>query len=258
MRALDVARTAASAAGDVITKYFHEGVEMQEKGPGDLVSRADVEAELAIARVIHDAFPGHAIQGEERHSASPSAENLWIVDPLDGTTNFAHHIPHFAVSIAYHERGIPTCGVIYNPMTGDWYTAERGEGAWANGKPAHANQHQGIDETLVASGFYYDRGRLMESTFAALQDFCRQGAHGIRRMGAASLDLCSVGCGQFGVFFELQLSVWDFAAGRLFVEEAGGRVTTITGQPLLPARSSVLATNGPLHEAAVQITRRYA
>lgn len=258
MRSLGVARQAAKSAGELISRYFRDGVTMSEKGPGNLVSIADIEAEKTIARVIHEAFPDHAIIGEEGHSAPEDSEHLWIVDPLDGTTNFAHKIPHFAVSIAYHERGVPMCAVIHNPITGDWYTATRGEGAIANGRPARVNAHSSIEETLVASGFYYDRGTLMESTFSALQDFCRQGAHGIRRMGAASLDLCSVGTGQFGVFFELQLSVWDFAAGRLFVEEAGGRVTTITGTPIPTAKSSVLATNGRLHEAAERITTMFA
>jgi myo-inositol-1(or 4)-monophosphatase len=231
---------------------------MSEKGPGDLVSAADVEAEKAIAQTIHDAYPDHGLIGEEGHSSPDSAEHLWIVDPLDGTTNFAHHIPHFAVSIAYHHRGVPTCSVIHNPITGDWYTAVKGEGAIANGRVTHVNSHTSIDQTLVASGFFAGRRDLMESTFAAFEEFCRLGAHGVRRFGAASLDFAGVGLGYFGIYFELQLHPWDFAAGRLFVEEAGGKVTAPRGEPLPTAKSGILATNGRLHPAAVAITTRYA
>jgi myo-inositol-1(or 4)-monophosphatase len=258
MRHLDVARLAAKSAGELIAHYYREGVTMSEKGPGDLVSKADIEAEGIIARIIHEAFPTDEILGEEGHKASPDADCLWVVDPLDGTTNFAHHIPHFAVSIAYHKRGVPIVGVIHNPITGDWYTAARGEGAFANGKPARVNDHTRIDQTLVAAGFFSDRGQLLESTFAGLQDFCREGAHGIRRFGAASLDFCGVGLGHFGIYFELLLNAWDFAAGRLFVEEAGGKVTTITGDPLPTARSSILATNGLLHDAALGLCSKRA
>ena len=116
-------------ASEVINRYFRKGVEMREKAPGDLVSAADVDAEKAIADVIHQAFPNDAILGEEAHSAPENSEKLWVVDPIDGTTNFAHQIPHFAISIAYHERGVPMCGLIHNPVTGDWYSAIKGEGA---------------------------------------------------------------------------------------------------------------------------------
>jgi myo-inositol-1(or 4)-monophosphatase len=257
MRHLVVARKAAEAAGELIARYYREGVTMREKGPGDLVSAADVEAEKAIGRIIHEAFPAHEIMGEECHSGSSDAEHLWVVDPLDGTTNFAHHIPHFAVSIAYHERGVPQCAVIHNPITGDWYTAVRGEGAIANDRPTRVNVHDSLDDTIVAAGFFANDGPLMESTFATLQEFCHNGVHGMRRFGAASLDFCSVGCGHFGIYFEYQLHPWDFAAGRLFVEEAGGRVTTAAGDPLPTARSSILATNGLLHDRAVEIVHRH-
>ncbi|MBX3441957.1 MAG: inositol monophosphatase [Planctomyces sp.] len=257
MRTLGVARQAARRAGEVISRYYRDGVEIREKSEGNLVSAADVEAEQAIAEVIRDAFPGHAILGEECHSDPAESEHLWLVDPLDGTTNFAHGIPHFATSIAYYERGVPLCAVIHNPIRGDWFTAVRGEGAIANGRPARVNAHAGVEQTLVASGFFYDRGPLMESTFEVMQEFCRAGAHGIRRFGSAALDLCGVGCGYYGIYFEFQLHPWDFAAGRLFVEEAGGQVTTTTGAPLPIALSSVLATNGALHATATGLTRRY-
>lgn len=258
MRQLAVARHAARSASEVINKYFREGVEMREKGPGDLVSAADVDAEKAIAAVIQQAFPDDAIMGEEAHSAPSTAEKLWIVDPIDGTTNFAHQIPHFAVSIAYYEHGVPMCGLVHNPVTGDWYSAIKGEGALVNGQKARVNPHERLNQTIVAMGFYPGLNEQTEATFAAVKDFVGQGVHGIRRCGAASLDFCNVGCGYYGAYFEYQLSPWDFAAGRLFVEEAGGKVTTATGAPLGTTKSSILATNGLLHDAALEIVRPYA
>src|SRR5262249_2850138 len=162
-----------------------------------------------------------------------------VVDPLDGTNNFAHRIPHCAVSIAYHRSGQPVCGVIYNPFRDDWHVAVRGKGATHYGRRAEVSDHTRLNEVLVGVGFYYDRGAMMEATLAAIGDLKRRQVHGTRRFGTASLDLCMVGLGQFGAYFEYELSPWDFAAGRLFVEEAGGRVTTARGAPLPLARSSV-------------------
>ncbi len=201
-------------ASEVINRYFRDGVEMREKGPGDLVSAADVDAEKAIASVIHQAFPNDAILGEESHSAPADADRLWIVDPIDGTTNFAHQIPHFAVSIAYYEHGAPLCGLVHNPITGDWYSAIKGEGAIVNGRKARVNPHAALSQTIVAMGFYPGMTDETKATFVAAQEFVRAGVHGIRRCGAASLDFCNVGCGFYGAYFEYQLSPWDFAAGR--------------------------------------------
>lgn len=257
MYQLEIARRAARAGGEIIQRYFHEGVDIRSKQGASLVSDADVESEQAIARLIGEAFPGHAVLGEEEHAGDVSAEHLWIVDPLDGTSNFAHHIPHFSVSIAYYHDGEPQCGVIFNPIRDDWYEAVRGQGATHNGRAVHVSGKSQLSEVLIGVGFYYDRGAMMEATLAAIRDLFRAQIHGIRRFGTASLDLCHVGCGLYGAFFEYQLSPWDFAAGRLFVEEAGGRVTTCDGADLPIARSTVLASNGILHEAMLEITRRH-
>ncbi len=229
---------------------------MRTKDIANFVSDADVEAEHAIADIIKRSFPDHAILGEEAHQGDVRAEHLWIVDPLDGTTNFAHKIPQFAVSIAYYHRGEPACGVILNPIRDEWHVAVRGQGSLLNGARVQVAPHATLGETLVALGFYYDRGAMMEATLAAMADFKRREVHGVRRFGAAALDLCMVGLGQLGAYFEYALSPWDFAAGRLFVEEAGGRVTTCLGGPLPIARTGVLATNGVLHEAALEVVRR--
>jgi myo-inositol-1(or 4)-monophosphatase len=264
MREVEVAREAARVGGAVLARHFRAGVAVRAKQdaahPGDLsnlVCDADVESEREIVRLLNERFPGHAVLGEEGHAADVNAEHLWIIDPLDGTTNFAHRIPHFAVSVAYYRSGAPVCGVIYNPARDDWYEAVRGGGAWANGARVHVAEHTRLDETLIGVGFYYDRGAMMEATLAAIRDLFRCNIHGVRRFGTASLDLCSVGAGLYGAFFEYQLSPWDFAAGRLFVEEAGGRVTTCAGDPLPLSRGSVLASNGRLHDAVLDIVRRH-
>lgn len=253
---METAREAARAAGAVLRRYFAQDLVAQHKvgeGTYNLVSAADIEVERVIADVVRQAFPGHAILGEELHAADVQATDLWIVDPLDGTNNFLHGIPHFAVSIAYYHQGEPRCGVIYNPLREDWYETQRGSGAWHNGRKVRVAPHEHLNQTIVGTGFYYDRGAMMEATLAAIRDLFRENIHGIRRFGAASLDLAHVGCGQYGAFFEYRLAPWDFAAGRLFVEEAGGRVTTGDGSPLPLATTSVLASNTLLHEATLAV-----
>jgi myo-inositol-1(or 4)-monophosphatase len=254
---LAVAEQAARAAGSILTRYFHEGVTMRSKDISNLVSDADIEAERAIVEVIRQTFPGHEILGEEEQRGDAGAEHLWIVDPLDGTNNFAHKIPHFAVSIAYYRAGQPQCGVVFNPIRDEWHTAVRGQGAIRDGRRMQVADHTRLDEALVGVGFYYDRDVMMDATLAAIADLKRSRIHGIRRFGTASLDLCMVGLGQFGAYFEYTLSPWDFAAGRLIVEEAGGRVTTCRGETPPLAPSTILASNGALHEAMLEIVRAH-
>ncbi|MBV8077635.1 MAG: inositol monophosphatase [Planctomycetaceae bacterium] len=254
---LTIAEEAARAAGAILKRHFHAGVVMRNKDIANLVSDADIEAERAIVEVIGRAFPDHEVLGEEVHRGDVGAEHLWVVDPLDGTNNYAHHVPHFAVSIAYHRRGQPECGLVYNPMREEWHTAVRGDGAYQNGVRVLVGEQTRLDEVLVGIGFYYDRGVIMEATLASIRDLKLRHIHGIRRFGTASLDLCMVGLGMFGAYFEYELSPWDFAAGRLFVEEAGGLVTTARGEPLSLVRSSILATNGSLHEPILEILRAH-
>jgi len=252
--ALSVAREAAEVAGKILEDYFHNGVVMRTKSASvDLVSDADVNAERAIADVIRQYYPDHSILGEEENSDSVDAEHLWIIDPLDGTTNFAHGIPHFAVSIAYYHNGIAQVGAIFNPIRKDWYTAQMNAGAFYNDRPLHVAASESLNEVVIGTGFYYDRGAMMEATLASIGRLFKQQIHGIRRFGTASLDLAMVASGQFGAFFEYQLSPWDFAAGRLLIEEAGGRVTTCNGDPIPLQKTSLLASNGKLHESILPL-----
>ncbi|MEO1524788.1 MAG: inositol monophosphatase family protein [Planctomycetota bacterium] len=260
---LSVAISAAESGGEVLRRYWDDGVELRDKSSSggktyDLVSDADVESQHAVAKRIASSYPDHELMGEEDLVGDTSREHVWIIDPLDGTNNFAHHVPHFAVSIAYFRGGRPTVGVVSNPITGDLYTAVRGYGTYHNNKPIQVASSTSLSESLVGCGFYYDRGEMMRSTLAAIEEFFAHDIHGIRRFGTAALDLCAVASGMFGVFFEYKLSPWDFAAGQLIVAEAGGIVTDALGGQLGLAPSSVLASNGALHPPALAITQKHA
>lgn len=263
---LEVAKEAAKQAGEELMRHFaHASLVVRNKSAGgsgtyDLVSDADLAAERIIGEYIRKIYPDHDLLGEESlgHDVDVDhAEHLWIIDPLDGTNNFAHRIPHFAVSIAYYRRGIPMVAVVHNPATDQWFSASRGGGAFVGEMRACVAPDTDLSTVIVGCGFYYDRGEMMRRTLATIEEFFSLDIHGIRRFGTASLDLCMVGCGQFGGFFEYMLSPWDFAAGRLFVEEAGGVVTDGKGQSLPVGRSSVLASNGRLHDAMLAVTAKH-
>lgn len=257
MNTLDIAKKAAVEAGNILADYFRNGVQMRTKSASvDLVSDADINAERAIAKIIQEALPTHSILGEEENSGRVDAEHLWIVDPLDGTTNFAHGIPHFAVSIAYYHNGVAQTGVILNPMTSDWYTVEKGNGAFHNDKAIAVSDDSELASSVIGTGFYYDRGDVMRATLSAIDRLFQQQIHGIRRFGTASLDLAMVATGSFGAFFEYQLCPWDFAAGKLLIEEAGGRVTTCAGDELPIAKTSLLASNEKLHSDVLRLVQR--
>lgn len=260
---LETAKSAAYLGGEVLMRYLRDGVDMRNKSDSggktyDLVSDADLESEKAVAACIGAKFPDHELMGEEELVGNPNAEHLWIIDPLDGTNNYAHAVPQFATSVAYYHRGEPVVGVVLNPARDELYTASRGGGAFFNGTRVTVDDADTLGSTLIGCGFYYDRGDMMRGTLAAIEEFFSKDIHGIRRFGAATLDLCLVGCGQLGGFFEYQLSPWDFAAGRLFVEEAGGIVTDANNQPIPIAKTSIVASNGNLHAAMIENTSRHA
>ena len=259
---LTAATEAARIGGRILMRYFRDGVLIRDKSDGggktyDLVSDADIDSERAIGEFLRAQYPDHELLGEEDLVGDADAEHLWIIDPLDGTNNFAHQLPHFAVSIAYYHRGVAMVGAILNPARDELFTAVRGEGAFCNGDRVAVDESESLSRTLIGCGFYYDRGAMMRSTLAAIEEFFGNDIHGIRRFGTAALDLCQVGCGQFGGFFEYQLSPWDFAAGALFVEEAGGKVTDATGNALSIETSSIVASNTRLHDAMIDITSRH-
>ncbi len=256
---LFVACEAAKRANQVLLKHFQSDLLIESKGGPDLVSAADREAEQAIVDVLLDRFPSHQVLAEESHREMGSrSEHLWIVDPLDGTTNFAHGVPHFAVSIAYYRLGVAQFGVITNPISGEWFLSAKGQGAWRNAEQVRVSKTSTLDQALIAMGFYYDRGRMMEATLSIIHDLFQKNIHGVRRFGAAALDLAMVGCGRFDGFFELHLQPWDFAAGRLFVEEAGGILTDLNRIALpLSESSSILASNQVLHSLILAVAEKH-
>lgn len=259
---LQLAVRAAEQAGRRIAQLYGQAFSSTRKEVAGqaqgLVTQADLEAEQIIIQAIRGQYPGHQILSEESHpDLVGEASDVWVLDPLDGTNNFAAGIPHFAVSLAYYSAGQPVCGVIHQPLSGDFFLALKSAGAWHNQHQVQVNRHTALNETIAAFGFHYDRGLMMSQTLAALHDLFTNQINGVRRFGAAALDLAWVGCGRIGCFFEFKLSPWDFAAGRLFVEEAGGLVTTSDGQPLPLASSSLLASNRLLHPQLVQLLSQH-
>ena len=256
---LQTAMTAAEAASEIIQSYAKSGFEQKTKVVDDtelgLVTKADLEAEKSIVESIKSVFPSHAFMAEESLSKTEKADDLWIIDPLDGTNNFAHGIPHYSVSIAYYKSGIAQCGVITNPATEEVFWAQRGRGAWLGKNQVFASKDSEVSESMVATGFYYDRGLMMKETLNSIERLFENNIRGIRRFGSAALDLAFVGCGRYSAFFEYQLFPWDFAAGKLFVEEAGGKTSDCMGRPIPLSSTTMLATNGTLHKSILEIIK---
>jgi myo-inositol-1(or 4)-monophosphatase len=249
----DVAIDATFRGATELIDAFQTEVDIQEKGTSNFVSSADFAAERAIVDAIRGRFPDHAIISEESHSDRADSEHLWIIDPLDGTSNFLHSIPHFAVSIGYYHHGVGHVGVICNPITSDWYIAVKDQGAWHNGQRMRTSDAERLNQAMIAVGFHYDRGNMMVLTLETLRDLYRAEIHGMRRMGAAALDLAYVASGRFEAFFEYRLSPWDYAAGAILLSEAGGKITDCSGKPLpLGNSASVCATNGTLHPSLLE------
>lgn len=258
---LNFMRSIVQEAGELLLEHFKRGVVMRQKTDRpscDLVTEADLAIEKLIVSRIRKAFPSHSILGEEGTCYQNSDSHLWVIDPIDGTTNFAHRVPHFAISIGYYCKGIAEIGVVANPVSGEIFMAIRGSGATLNDQPIEVSKHAlNLTQALVATGFYYDRGSMMEQTLGAIHNLFEKNIHGMRRFGAASLDFCYVACGRFDAYFEFSLNPWDFAAGRLIVEEAGGNVSTCNGLELTLTRNSIAASNGILHESLVSTVSPY-
>jgi len=242
----EVALEAAVGAGDALRGHFGRVRDIQHKGEVDLVTAADREAEALILRRLASAFPGHRIVAEESGEHPGGDDFVWYVDPLDGTTNFVHALPHFAVSIGLVAHGELAVAVVHDPMRQETFHASRGRGSFLNGRRIGASAVRRIEEALVATGFSYDR-RAASRHLPAFERVLRR-AQGIRRAGAAALDLAYVACGRLDGYWESQLKPWDTAAGSLLVSEGGGRVTGHDGAPSGIAHEHIVATNGHLHD----------
>ena len=251
-RFLDIATEAALAGGAVLQKYWGNLSSIQEKGrSGDLVTEADRASEVAVLDVIKRHFPDHAILAEESGQLGQHDNPLlWAIDPLDGTTNYAHQYPLCAVSIGLLVSGKPMVGVVYNPILGDLYRGAKGLGATHNRKPIQVSTTANLSDSLLVTGFAYDRREVLDNNYA---EFCHLThlTQGVRRGGSASIDLAHVAAGCLDGYWERGLSPWDLAAGVVLVEEAGGQVSAYDGTPFDIYSGRLVATNGPLHQPVV-------
>jgi len=250
-RLLWAAARAALTAGAMIRELYARPHTIRMKGEIDLVTEADVAAESAIIASLAEDAPGIAIMAEESYQGKPGGEErTWIIDPLDGTTNFAHGIPIFAVSIGLLEHGQPLAGVIYCPMQDELFCTSRGGGAWLNDQRIEVTATDFLVQALVATGFPYDIRKHIDQVIAQTRSVLPK-VRDIRRMGAAAVDLAYVACGRLDGFWESALKPWDTVAGWLLVEEAGGNVTGFSGQPYSPFRGEILASNTLLHSLLI-------
>jgi len=243
---LEAAIDAARAAGDLLRGRLGATHQIRHKGPADLVTEMDRQAEDLIAGMLREAFPAYGLVGEEGGEQLVADNPRWLVDPLDGTANYSRGYPFFAVSIALEQDKELTVGVVYNPILDELFVAERGGGATLDGRPIQVSSTVSLDDSIVASGFPYDAWTNDDDNGREWHRFIKR-ALSLRSDGAAALDLCHVATGRLDGFWELELGPWDMAAGALIVQEAGGTVTHIGGGPFSPYQRGVLATNGHLH-----------
>lgn len=244
---LDTAVAAALAASRLQRARFAEPVSVDMKGDKNLVTEVDLASEKLIVDHLLQHFPDHGILAEEGDYPAGDGRHTWIIDPLDGTTNYAHGYPWFCVSIALSVAGELLVGVIHNPMTDELFTATAGGGAFRNGSRLKVSQRNPLSACLLATGFPYDCATDPENNFDAFVSF-QKAARGIRRAGAAALDLAYLAAGRLDGFWEVKLKPWDVAAGTLLVQEAGGRVSTFDGSPYEVTNHRILASNGLIHE----------
>jgi myo-inositol-1(or 4)-monophosphatase len=237
----------AREAGALLMEYFRQHVKVEYKGDADLVTIADRKSEILIRERIKKRWPGHDILGEEQGLVDTGSDYRWYVDPLDGTTNFAHGFPAFCVSLGLEHRNKMIAGVVYDPTRDELFAAGQGSGACLNQQPIRVSTTARLSECLVATGFPSHKRHKNPNIHFYHQITLR--THGVRRAGSAALDLCSVACGRFDGFWEFNLNPWDTAAGVLMVEEAGGKVTDLRGGPFRRDSQETLATNGLVHSA---------
>ncbi|MGI5836077.1 MAG: inositol monophosphatase family protein [Chloroflexota bacterium] len=248
----EVAASAAKAAGTVLLDHWKNGYAIHFKGDIDLVTDADRQAEATIVSLIRSRFPDHEILAEEGSGSGGTASSSyrWIIDPLDGTTNYAHRYPHFAVSIAVEQAGAIIVGTVYDPVLGELFEARVGEGAYLNGRPLQVSSVDRLLRALLCTGFPYDR-KLFKPCLNRWEYFIRR-SQAVRRDGSAALDVCYVAAGRFDGYWEEHLAPWDVAAGVLIVREAGGMVTGLQGQEPDIYRGGIVASNGLIHAELLQ------
>ncbi|MFA5793150.1 MAG: inositol monophosphatase family protein [Candidatus Gracilibacteria bacterium] len=256
---LQIAKKLAYDAGKLALKYQQKGFSVYTKGdnPLNLVTDADRACEELIIKTIKSNFPDHSILSEESGAFEGGGEYKWIIDPIDGTSNFAHGLPLFAISIAVIHKGKPIIGVVEVPGLNETFWAQQGKGAFLNNKKIEVSKTGNIASGLFTTGFSYDRKSPRYAKNMSLFDAFYTVSHGVRRIGTAALDLCFVASGRYEGFWEYDLEPWDVAAGKIILEEAGGTVTNMDGSPFNPKLKNVLASNGILHSEMLRIIREH-
>jgi len=253
---LDTAILAARAAGKVLRKFFATEIRIDFKGEVNLVTEADRKAEAVIVQTIRKKYPDHRFLAEEggEHATPESvgSDYKWIVDPLDGTTNFAHSFPMFSISIGLEVHGEVVLGVVYDPLREELFLSEKGKGATLNGRRIHVSKTEKLNASLLVTGFAYDVRQDLMNNLDHFSNFSLR-VQGVRRTGSAALDLCYVACGRFDGFWEMKLSPWDTAAGFLIATEAGATVTDFGNHPYQIYLKEILATNGKIHREMVEV-----
>ncbi len=249
-----VAVGAAFKGAQALSARFRKDFNIRKKGFRDLVTDADIASEKAIVEAIRMRFPDHDVIAEEGGSSAGNSDYQWIIDPLDGTTNFAHGIAVFAVSIAFALHGEIVAGVVFNPETGELFTASRDEPAELNGMPVRVSSTSDVSDSLLATGFPYNMDQGLDRITQRLKR-CLDASRGIRRLGSAAIDLCYVACGRFDGFWEENLKPWDTAAGMLIAKRAGAAVTDFSGNSFAPESRELLATNGLIHDEMLNLLK---
>jgi myo-inositol-1(or 4)-monophosphatase len=247
-----IAVEAAKEGANILLKYFGSKIEIRRKGKINLVTEVDMRSEERIIEVVRSYFPDHQILAEEGQYAAKRSPYKWIIDPLDGTTNYAHGYPCFSVSIGLEVEGEVVLGVVYQPLLDELFIAEKGNGATLNQRKISVSQTEALDSSLLGTGFPYDVHTNRENNLNYFNRFALN-AQAIRRDGSAAIDLCYVAAGRFDGYWELRLSAWDVAAGSLIVTEAGGRVTDFKGNKCNIYGEQVAASNGRIHDQMLSI-----
>ncbi|MCP4139365.1 MAG: inositol monophosphatase [Chloroflexi bacterium] len=243
----------AKEAGSILRAGYNKTHQVEYKSTIDLVTEVDRQAEEFLLKSILDKFPEHHILAEEKGVVKGNNDHIWYIDPLDGTVNYAHNIPIFCVSIAYAYKRDLRLATVYDPMRDEIFSAERGKGAWLNGVPIRVSQVTTLERSLLVTGFPYDMWNTSNDNLANYGRFAKQ-TQGVRRLGAAALDLCYVGAGRFEGFWETSLQPWDVAAGGLIAEEAGAKVTDMEGEgDYVSYPVSILAAPSGLHKKMMEV-----
>lgn len=249
---LKVAEHAAHTAGGILLKYLGQPLEVEFKGDADLVTKVDRMSEEAIVSIIRDKYPDHQILAEEGTNQESASPFRWIIDPIDGTTNYAHNFPCFAVSIGVEVSGHMAAGVVYDPVRDECFTAIEGGGAFLNGSAIHVSNVDKLDRALLATGFPYDRREHPDDYLVLFRKFMMK-AQEIRRPGSASIDLCYLSSGRIDGFWECKLKPWDVAAAAVIVKESGGQISDFKGNKFSIFGNETLASNGRIHDEMVEL-----